>query len=158
MPSIPLRAQVRPYGFAPVTGWDDEQRAKYPIGAVVYLSIRKGRSPKMQRFYWAIVDHVASAIGYDKEELSDELLTRTKRIDSHEFINGTISIRPKRISKMGHVEFKDYVDAAIELICAEYLSEMTAGELLREIERMLNITYMEAFALPNKKEEDDGVQ
>lgn len=156
MASVPLKAQVRPYGFAPVTGWDDTQRAKYPIGAFVYISIRKGRSPPMERFYWALIDHIAESIGYDKEELSDELLKRTKRIDSHLFINGVLDVRAKRISKMGHVEFKEYVDAAIELICAEYVAEMTPGELLNEIERMLNISYAEAFASPQKKEKENG--
>lgn len=157
MSAIPLRAEVRPYGFAPATGWDDDQRAKYPIGSTVYLTIKKGRSPRMERFYWGLIDHIAQAIGYEKNDLSHELLVRTKRIESRDFLDGTINIRPKRISDMGHVEFKDYVDAAVQLICAEYIADMTPGDLLREVERMLNITYVDAFAPPNKRKKDDGV-
>lgn len=157
MPANLLLAEVRPYGFAPVTGWDDDQRAQYPIGSTVHLSILKGRSPRMHRFYWGLVDHVAKAIGYDKDALSDELMIRTGRIDSLHFLNGEISSRPKHISKMGHVTFKAYVDAAVELICAEYIAEMSPSDLLREVETMLHITYADAFAPPSKKEKTNVV-
>lgn len=155
---MPMLAVVRPFGLVPTTGWDDEQKAKYPLGATVYLIIKKGRSPRMQRFYWGLIDHVANAIGYDKDSLSDELMIRTGRIDVLEFKNGTIHTRPKRISKMGHVEFRAYVDAAISLICDEYVSEMSPGQLLRDVEAMLNITYSDAFADKNKKENADALQ
>lgn len=152
-----LLAVVRPFGFMPVTGWDQAQKDKYPLGATVHLVIKKGRSPKMQRFYWGLIDHVAEAIGYDKDALSDELLIRTGRIDVLEFINGKIETRPKRISKMGHVEFKAYVDAAISLICDEYIPEMSPGRLLSDIEAMLHITYSDAFAENKNKENADAV-
>lgn len=153
-----LLAEVRPYGFAPVTGWDDEQRAKYPIGAVVHLKIVLGRTPKMHRFYWALIEHIAGGIGYNKYNLSDELLTSTGFIESWTAKDGTIHVRPKRISEMGHVEFKDYFDAAIELICAKYIAEMSVSSLLSEVERMLNISYTDAFTAPKKKGKSNAVQ
>lgn len=153
-----LRAEIRPYGFSPTTGWDDEQRAKYPIGTIVHLSILKGRSPKMHRFYWALIDHVAGAIGRERYEFSNALLVDTRRINAFESREGVLYIVPKSISKMEHVEFKEYVDAAIELICKAYIAAMTAGQLLSEVEKMLNISYAEAFAPPNKKEKNNGVQ
>lgn len=153
-----ILAVVRPFGFMPVTGWDQAQKDKYPLGATVHLTIKKGRSPKMQRFYWGLIDHVANAIGYDKDALSDELMIRTGRIDVLEFINGKIETRPKHISKMGHVEFKAYVDAAVALICDEYISEMSPGQLLSDVEAMLHITYSDAFAEKTKKGNANGVQ
>lgn len=155
--SGPLLAVVRELGLVPLSGWDHAQKDKYPLGSTVYLQVKKGRSPRMHRFYWGLIDHVAAAIGYDKDALSDELMIRTGRIDVLEFINGKIQTRPKRISNMGHVEFKAYVDAAISLICDEYIAEMSPGRLLSDVETMLHITYGDAFAGVKTKEETDGV-
>lgn len=150
-----IMVRVRPYGLVPVSGWDAQQ-AKYPVDSTLHITIAKGRSAKMQRFYWALVNMVADAIGYDKEVLSDELLTRTRRIDSYQFINGDIHIQPKRISKMRHDDFKSYVDDAIALICADYIAEMTRSRLLLEVENMLGITYEDAFAPPRRKKNDSA--
>jgi hypothetical protein len=59
--------------------------------------------------------------------------------------NGKVNTRPKRTSKMGHMEFKAYVDAALALICDEYISEMSPGRPLSDVEAMLNIKYSDAF-------------
>lgn len=149
-----LLMQVRPFGLAPVSGWDQAQQAKYPLGSVVHIAITKSRSKKMMRFYWALVDMVADAIGYDKEVLSDELLTRTRRIDDYIFINGEIHIQPKRISRMKHEDFRSYVDDAVALICAEYVAEMTRSTLLLKVEKMLGITYEDAFRAPPRRKND----
>lgn len=140
--------QVRPFGLAPVSGWDAAIQAKYPLDSVVHVTLVKSRSKKMHRFYWALVDMAGEAIGYDKEVLSDELLTRTGRVDTLEFINGEIHAQPKRISKMKHEAFKSYVDDAVALICRDYLAEMTRSKLLLEVEKMLGITYEAAFSAP----------
>jgi hypothetical protein len=142
--------QVRPFGLSPVSGWDQDQQRQYPIGSLVHVNFLKGRSPKMHRFYFALIDFIGQAIGYAKEVLSDELLMRTGRIDSLSFINGETHAQPKRISKMRHADFKSYVDDAVELICAEYVPAMTRSKLLLEIERLLGITYDEAFKAPTK--------
>lgn len=149
--------RVRPFGLSPVSGWDQDQQRSYPMDSLVHVSILKGRSPKMHRFYWALVDLVAAATEYAKEVLSDELLVRTGRLDTLVFLNGEVHAQPKRISKMKFADFKSYVDDAIALVCAEYLPALTRSKLLLEVERMLGITFDEAFAPPpTRKKKADG--
>jgi hypothetical protein len=144
-----------PGGFVPVTGWDLEQKALFPIGSVVTARLTKGKSDRMHRFYWAMVDMVAKGIGTPKDVFSDTLLRRTGRVDSYSVKenNGvsSVTVRTQSIAGMGHVEFQAYVDDAVDMIVADYIGDMPRGKLLSEVEKMARVTYADAFAPPAAK-------
>lgn len=136
--------ETRPFGFAPVTGYDWEQHGLFADGARVRASITRRKSRDMLAFYWALVSHVAKGAGYQKEPLSQELLIRTGYVDALSFKDGTVHAVPQSIAKMPHETFRSYVDAAIDLIIADYVTGMRRGDLLREVERMIGLSFADA--------------
>lgn len=140
---VDIFLEVRPFGFVPVGEYDNEQHQLFAPGSRVRASITRSKSRDMNAFFWALVSKVARGTGYQKESLASELLIRTGCVHSVTFKDGTVHALPKSIAKMDHTSFKEFVDAAIELICAEYIGGMTKAELIREVERMVKINYHE---------------
>ena len=139
--AILILMERRPFGLSPVTARDRDELQAIPLNERVQVSLTRSRSRDMMAFYWAMVDKVAQGAGYTKSALSTELLVRTGTIHAMTFKNGAVHVEAKSIAKMDQDEFREYVDAAIELICREYIGEMTRGELIREVERMVGVTY-----------------
>ena len=140
MPII-LLMERRPFGLSPVTEHDREELRQLPPYERVQVTLVRSRSRDMTAFYWALIDKVAQGTGWTKDALSTELLIRTGTIHCLTFKNGDIHVEAKSIAKMPQDEFREYVDAAIELVCREYISGMQRGELIREVERMVGVTY-----------------
>ncbi len=138
---ILILMERRPFGLSPVTARDQEELRKIPLNERVQVSLTRSRSRDMMAFYWALVDKVAAGTGYTKDALSTELLVRTGTIHAMTFQNGAVHVEAKSIAKMDQEEFREYVDAAIELICREYISGIRRGELIKTVERMVGVTY-----------------
>lgn len=146
---VEIVAEVRPFGAVPATdeGWDTLKT--FAVGSLIRLRIVRSKSEKALRFYWALVQKVGDSIGIGKYPLSDELLIRTGYAEELIFRNGEVHAKPKSIGAMKHDQFCEYMEAAIKLMCAEYVA-LTRGELLREIEQMLNLKYADVT-----KDKDD---
>jgi hypothetical protein len=145
--SMPVTVRLirRPFGFVPATKADADNLVQFPMHAPLTATLSRGKSRKMFRFYWGLIGHVAEAIGDDKEVLSDELKKETRRIELYDLKNGMTRIKTKSLAAMDHTEFKSYLDDAIGIIIQRYLPHMNRLQLLREVERMLGLTYDEAF-------------
>lgn len=142
--SVSMLMEVRPFGLAPVADWDLEQKNKFPVGCTVRVTISKSKSRPALHFYWAIVEMVGKATGIGKYPLSEELLYRTGFVNTAKHRNGAVVATPKSIGDMPHEEFMDFMDAALELICAEYVA-ISRGELVAQIEKMLKTSYEKAM-------------
>lgn len=138
---IEILLAVTPRGFQPVGDHDHELHREFAVGSRVRATITKSKSKDMMSFYWALISHVAKGTGIQKEPLSHELLIRCGYVDALNVKGSTGYWIPKSIAKMDHVTFRNYVDAAIELICREYIAGVRRGDLIKKIERMVGITY-----------------
>lgn len=136
---VTLHLIVKPYGFVPETATDEEAARVFRLGAVIKAQVTRAKSQPMLRFYWALVDKVATGIGYDKECLSHDLLIAARRVDSYTLSNGWVRIRPRRISQMDRFEFDTYVVEAIQHILRDYLPDMTRGALVADVETMTGV-------------------
>lgn len=143
---MPARIRVirRPFGLVPATKADAEALAAFPLHEPVTATLSRGRSARMARFYEALVGYVADGIGEDREELKRDLKIKTGRVDSYIVKGGALKVKPRSTATMDHSEFKAYLDAAIEVIIADYLPQMSRMKFVREVERMAGLTYEEA--------------
>lgn len=145
MPVI-LRLERRPFGFIAANGADREQLSIFPIGAIVDATIVRSKSGPMLRYYWKLIELVGDGVGIGKRPLSDEMLIRTGNCDKLIFKNGEIHLKPRSIADMDHGDFKEFFDAAFDLICREYIAKGAGNDLLRQAAMMTGITYEQAFA------------
>jgi len=141
---IELLLERRPFGLIAATAADRDILAKIPIGKLVRARITRTQSQKMLRFYWRVVELVAKGIGMSKTGLSQELLIRTGYVESVIFhVSGAVHRIPLSIAEMESEERKEYVDAAVELICREYIN-LKRNALIHEAEQTLGFTYEQA--------------
>lgn len=132
--------------LVPLDEADAEALRSFALGSWVSITVNNDRSLQATRFYWRTVELIAGALGLNKNDLSDELLLRTgnyRRVIS--WATQTITLVPKRISEMGDAEFKEYLKAAVDLLAADYVEDMTSGDLKQEMERILNMSFAHAM-------------
>lgn len=137
---IEILLTVTPRGFEPVGDHDHDLHREYAVGSRVRATITKSKSKDMLAFYWALISHVSKGIGIQKDPLSQELLIRTGYVEAIQIKGGGVVV-PMSIAKMPHVTFRAYVDAAIELICRDYIANVRRGDLIGKIEKMVGIKY-----------------
>lgn len=147
---VEIVAEVRPFGAVPATDDAWATFKTFAVGSLIRLRIVRSKSERALRFYWALVQKVGDGIGIGKRPLSNELLIRTGYAEKLIFRNGEVHAIPRSVADMKHDEFCDYMEAAIQLLCAEYVA-LTRGQLLREVEQMLNLKYVDV----TNKEKDE---
>lgn len=140
---------VTPRGFTPVGDHDHDLHREFAVGSRVRATITKSKSKDMLAFYWALISYVSKGIGIQKDPLSQELLIRGGYVEAIQIKGGSDVIVPMSIAKMQHVTFRAYVDAAIELICRDYIANVRRGDLIGKIEKMVGIKYEKEAANDN---------
>jgi hypothetical protein len=144
---LELLLERRPYGFRPLTPADEQEASVIPIGGVIKARMTRHKSGPMFRFYWKMIELVSQGIGIGKVPLSKELLIRTGYVHSFVMRHGQTQVEPMSLAEMDHDTFKEYFDASLQLLCAEYVA-IPRNKLLREAGQMAGLTYEEAFARP----------
>lgn len=141
---VEILLERRAYGFIPATPHDEEEMNLFAIGAQVKAKIVRSKSRPMLRFYWAVVEEIANGVGMGKVELSQQLLCATRRLDSIQVKGEGLFFVPKRISRMDHVELRDYVEAAFELLFRDY-APGSQPEVFAVASRKAQTTYRDAI-------------
>lgn len=129
-----------PRGFVPAFPQDADDAALVPMGTQVRVSM-PGKSEKMNRFFWALMTHVGSALGIDKRSLATELLVKLNRVDAFQFTDGRMQVVPRSIAAMKVDEFRTFLDEALLLLVTHYLPDMPRDRLLAEVLRMCGVSY-----------------
>jgi hypothetical protein len=111
-------------------------------GDMLFVSIHQPRNILQHRFYWALMNKVAS--NTDKwpnaESLSDAVKIATGHCEPHYRISGEAWLKPKSISfaSMPQADFKEYMDKAFTVICRDVIPELDITALQREVGEMLS--------------------
>lgn len=155
--AIELLLERRPFGLVPTSPADQQELSIFPIGAVIKAKLVRGKSKPMFRFYWKLIQLVGDGTGIGKVPLSKELLIRTGYVNRLMMLNGDQIIEPMSISEMDFDTFRSYFEAAIHMVCAEYVS-IPRNKLLREAGMMAGLTYDEAFAQEEKKNNGGSIK
>ena len=94
------------------------------------------------RLYWAIVEHVATATGYESADLLHlALKVRLGYYEAPRLPNGKVIVVLESIAfdAMTQDEFQKFMDAAINVICAEVVPGSNREELIAEVNGMLGV-------------------
>jgi hypothetical protein len=130
-----------PQGFVPLTAYDHEQIDRVPIFADVRASITMPRSLPRHRFYWVLLGIVAE--NQDRWRTAEDLHTAIKvklgYIEDFHLIDGSLLIRPRstNFDSMDEIEFREYLDRALEVICTEIIPGLDIRALKAEGERKI---------------------
>jgi len=113
-PILRLTAQ----GLSPVTQYDDEELAKYPLGTEFDLVARTKRSDPQHGTYWKTLTHVVEATGRwkNRDALHTALKVKLGRVEPIFDLKGrVIGFAPDSTSfaSMPHKAFCEYMDEAM---------------------------------------------
>lgn len=142
---VEIVCEVKPYGLVPDSHQGQEQLRLFAVGSTVKARLVKSKSRPLLRFYFAVVDEVAKAIGYGKEQLSHELLCRLRKVDAYHCKDGSMFVIPKSIAKMDHDVFLEYVKEVMPIIFGEYVAPESKPATFRIAEKNARTSYREAM-------------
>jgi hypothetical protein len=117
-------AMGAPYASAMVPADPEAEAAlsKIPMGETLAVKLDRSRSNPQNRLYWAIIDHVAPAVGYETPKaLHKALKVALGYYDVVRLPSGTalVDTQSTAFDGMSHDEFQAYMDGAIRLICSD---------------------------------------
>lgn len=121
----------------------DDDRAmlallKVPIGSVVKVEIKTGRSVPMLRKWWALMTKIQeNQSRYQTvEELEDALCVHLGHCERLVLRDGTEVRRPRSIAfhNMKQADFNDLYDRAIRMVCEHIIPGLEPGKLRDELE------------------------
>lgn len=142
-----LLLRVEHQRLVPVTAGDAELIDTLRNGKeyVAKLTNAAKRSVLQNRFYWGLLgkvienqDHYTSSEG-----LHFWLKIKLGYVQEIQFHDGKMITRVASTSfeRMDADDFKKYLDAAIAVVCEEIIPGMDRQSLVREIEKMLGLSY-----------------
>ena len=129
-------------GYVPA---DDEARAQHARltpDTLIAGRIWRSRSLPQLRLYWGVLDHVAGATEWENaERLHQFLKIRLGCWDPVRAPSGKVIAVPwsAAFDAMTQDEFQKYMDAAINVICAEVVPGSNREELISEVNSMLGV-------------------
>lgn len=119
-----------------------EQLAKVPLGEVVAVQVKRGRSLPQHRLLWSVLQHVAEATEWETaERLLVAIKIRLGRYDLMKLPSGKCVPVPDSISfsAMGQDAFQRFFDEALRLICSEVLPGYDPDALIAETQSAMGI-------------------
>jgi len=123
--------------LVPVSGYDAELIDGLPLDKDLRCKITIARSDKQQRFYWVMLSKVVENTDSfsTTEALHFFIRVRTGFVDHIKLHSGETVIVPESTSygSMDGTRFKQYLDAALEVIVADVLPGTTITELMGEL-------------------------
>ncbi len=129
-----------PRGFIPASAMDAEDAQAIPLGTQLKVAM-PAKSDKANRFFWALCTFVGNGTGTEKRALATELLLRTGRVDALTLTNGVIHMLPRSIAAMKVVEFREFLDDAIDLLLRDYVGDMPRDRLFAEVAKMCGVSW-----------------
>jgi hypothetical protein len=125
--------RVTERGLVPVTGWDEELLAKYPLGAEVEATIHQPKSEKQVRLWWVLLNKIVGSTDYlSAEDLATALKIRLRLVDSVSLIGGGMHVMPKSIRDLSKEEFAAFFDASLQVIAEEVVPSLDVDALIAE--------------------------
>lgn len=122
--------------LVPETGYDAELIDSLPLNKPLRCRITQSRSDRHQRWYWKMLSIVVqnTELFHTAEALHLFLKIRTGFVDHIKLHNGDVVLIPESTSfaSMDQTRFKQYVDAAKEVIVTDVLPGTTIDEIMRE--------------------------
>lgn len=109
-------------------------------GAVVTVEVRKPRSPRSLNWYWALLQKLAETQDViPTKELMHKVLKVETGLCQVFIWNGKAIVQEESVSfdRMTEDEWRQYLDAAVRVICTKIIPGMDEGELRREVEEMV---------------------
>jgi hypothetical protein len=142
--------------------------SKIPMGETLAVKLDRSRSNPQNRLYWAIIDHVAPAVGYERPKaLHKALKVALGYYDVVRLPSGKalVDTQSTAFDGMSQDEFQVYMDDAIRLICSDpnLLPGTNRDGLVDEVLAMLGEAPMSGLTVPEEdvreaqRRYDDGV-
>lgn len=132
-------------GLEPVSAYDSELLALYPLGKMLTAKLTQKRSGNHHRFYWALLERVKTATGRfpTAESLHEALKIELGYVQAVISLKGEITLVPKStgFANMDQAEFRIYFEAALSAILSLILRGVRRQDLLTEVESMLGFTF-----------------
>lgn len=149
-----MEINVKRWGstLIPATPMDEETIRELRDNAEYTVKLKRDRSGKHHRFFWAILKKVVdNHAEYNKpDQLLLWLKVRLGYVEEVRFHDDKVWFVAKstNFSAMEQNEFKKFVDAALDLIISEVILGMNKQELIKEVEEMMGINYEDVWRRP----------
>jgi hypothetical protein len=129
--------------------------SKIPMGETLAVKLDRSRSNPQNRLYWAIIDHVAPAVGYETPKaLHKALKVALGYYDVVRLPSGKalVDTQSTAFDGMSQDEFQAYMDGAIRLICSDpnLLPGTNRDGLVDEVLAMLGEAPMSGVTIPEE--------
>lgn len=132
----------------PCSLMDEEALNEFPEGKDLTVTVKRARSLKQHRFFWALLQKVVDnhAEYYKPEQLLLWIKIRLGYVDEVKFHDDKIWWVAKSISfnSMGQDEFRKFFDTALDVILAEVIL-VDRSDFLREVEEMVGFKLEEVW-------------
>ena len=129
--------------LVPVSSRDWDLLQQFPAGVEFAAQLSRPRSLRQHRFFWALLSKVIENHPHytRPEQLLLWLKTKLGYVDEVVSHEGGVLMRVSSISfdSMDQDKFKQFFNAAVDVILIEILPTTTRDELLREVENMLGL-------------------
>lgn len=109
-------------GYEPVTAFDQELHARYPVGSTVEADIHQRKSNELLKLYFGFCAFVAEATGRfgNGRALSNALLIEGGYVDQIQLFGGGVIVQPQSIAEMDDLAFKRFAELAFGVIWEEF--------------------------------------
>lgn len=127
--------------LVPATAFDFEKLQRVRPDQPLWTHLVFHRSVLENRWYRALVAKVADGLGYiDPESLHQQLKFKAgliERFYTVPRIGAAVELRSTAFARMDGLEFRQYVNAAIEIIFNDYLPGVRRQNVFAEVEAMV---------------------
>lgn len=141
MASILLQRSLS--GLSPIDEIGQEALRSIAIGDLIRVRMTKLRNPQHHRLFFALVNKVYE--NQDHYHNVEHFLTALKvalgHCDTVICKNGNTAYIPKSISfaRMDQIEFDQFFNKAVDLICRDFLPGVKSDDLRREVLEMIGV-------------------
>lgn len=120
----------QPQGLVPATPYDLEELERFRIGARLTCTVEQPKDERLLRFFHALNNKVARAIGEEPDSLKWWLKLEAGLRREINYFDGSTSIVPHSLADLKQDELSAFVDRATEIITTRILPGSTVEEIM----------------------------
>lgn len=117
--------------------------AKLKQGEVVRVEVVRDRSLPQLRLYWALCTMVAENASHNRTQrsISDMFCMACDHVETFRAVDGTVLEKPASLSfkRTQQDEFNEFFSRVLDLVAAEILPHLSAGELRAQLEQITGV-------------------
>ena len=131
---VVVNMSVGKWGLLPHTQSSGEYLSTFRLGSVVDVTVQEPKHMGQLALYWSVM-RIASQNNdrfIEPKALSNIILLSLGYVEMMELNDGSASLKPMRISDMGHQEFRDFFEAAMVFISTKVMPGADMEKVIKE--------------------------